>query len=391
MESHPVPKNVLTVEFKLFGSLTARQFLKIVAACLTGLLVFALPFIPKIISVPIAAGIILLGVMSAIMPGFAAKFGGLWKAIFVSSRYVWRKSDNTPEVLNKEAEAKKKAKPQKKMQSAAPDLTDISIDKLLEARASSANDDVFGDTTSAAADADEEAPGYFNRVYEQEFGKQSLQQSLQKRQQAPVTSPVVETKGLAQPAGVESVPIGPGAQATINPVNNSAPRSQVVIPPDQAAADNNQFASASDQQQLLNQYSQQIQALQQQLQAADQQQKQELIAQINDIYAQMKQIVSGNQAARPMATAAVNTRLLFGVVVDKKDTPIDGAKVILKTAEGEEVSSGQSGADGRFSIEIDPSLTGAHVVHVEHPNYSFYEFKVDIGQDKLPGYKFRAK
>jgi hypothetical protein len=72
MENLPVPKNVLDVEFKLFGALTVKQFFKVLAGCVGGVLFFLLP-VNILIRIPLMAGSVILGVGAALLPGLRSR------------------------------------------------------------------------------------------------------------------------------------------------------------------------------------------------------------------------------------------------------------------------------------------------------------------------------
>jgi hypothetical protein len=109
MERHPVPQNLMDVEFKLFGALTIRQFGYLAAGCFIGVMVYfsGLPVIVRIIFIGISVGV---GFFLSLV-----KINGqpstVWMSNFVLSMIVpqerlWRKSPIIPDVLKEDPSLK---------------------------------------------------------------------------------------------------------------------------------------------------------------------------------------------------------------------------------------------------------------------------------------------
>jgi len=105
MERHPVPQNLMDVEFKLFGALTIRQFGYLAAGCLIGVMVYfsGLPVILRLIFIVISVG---TGLFMSLV-----KINGqpstVWLQNFLLSMLVpqerlWRKTALVPEVLRED-------------------------------------------------------------------------------------------------------------------------------------------------------------------------------------------------------------------------------------------------------------------------------------------------
>jgi hypothetical protein len=103
MEEHPVPHNVLEIEFKLFGNFSVRQFVKMMAGAAIALAVFVLQ-LPSIVAIPIIVVSIGYGIGSAMIPEFDRKANTIIGAIFVSPRYVWKRTPVSPEYLTRDYE-----------------------------------------------------------------------------------------------------------------------------------------------------------------------------------------------------------------------------------------------------------------------------------------------
>lgn len=106
MKQHAVPEEIMDVEFKLFGSLTAKQFGYIIAGGIMGLVLF---YVFK------GLGSSLLGIVFAILSGllgvslalirineqpFEVWLGNFLAAMFTSQKRVWKKDKKVPESLS---------------------------------------------------------------------------------------------------------------------------------------------------------------------------------------------------------------------------------------------------------------------------------------------------
>ena len=67
MQQHPVPQNIMGVEFKLVGSMTLKQFGFLAAPGVVGFVIFSLP-IPAFIKWPFILLLGLIGVSFAFIP-----------------------------------------------------------------------------------------------------------------------------------------------------------------------------------------------------------------------------------------------------------------------------------------------------------------------------------
>lgn len=392
MEAHPVPKNVLNVEFKLFGALSVRQFGKVLIGSLIALLLYFLP-IPPLISFPLIVVSVLTGFGAALIPAFEVRVSKILGSIFVSPRYVWEKRSNVPDVLKTKPPSSGVAKGGK----AAIDpnstptqqqLDDLSIDEILSART------VFAE--QAGLETAAEDPN-FTRVYDQQFGR-SLEQSLENRQGAnpPKARPQGNIAGQVNNSTNEKVRVSGSKTMAISPLNNNAPRDQISETAIQEVA-----AKQSEQQKPLG--PQEIQDLREQLrklreqlnelnkQEDNQDQRAEVLKQINDIYNQ----IGGKRPhdkKLPTAPGVVETHkgpTLFGVVVDKQDRPVPGAKVELIDPQQQPLGvEGLSAVDGRVGLQLPAGLS-EFAVKITKQGYRFYPFKVKLTPGRTPAFKFR--
>lgn len=394
MEQLPVPKNVLDVEFKLFGSLTVKQFLKVLVGSLIALGLFLLPGLHPIIKIPGMAIALIIGVGSALLPAFEVKLIALMRAVFVSPRYVWRKETAVPEVLKKKSRSEEQSE-QSRANSLDPD--DVTIDQVLSVRSAvmgsvAAPAATPAQTTAAATHAQQEDS--LSRIYQEVYGLQSLDDSLASRNQSPNQVVQVNNNLAGTAAAGVKVPVGKNMQVNLQPVNNSAPRPATSsLQPSQIASDN------ANAQNLLNSYQEELAMLKSQLQqinknGGEEKQREQIQTRINEIYVAVQSSQQTNRApSLPKVSSHVEqpTKLIYGIVVDRKDQPVQGVKIEVDTVNGETLIHGiESRVDGSFAIDA-PLSEGEYVIRLKHPKLKFYDFKIVVDKAVLPGYKFRAK
>jgi hypothetical protein len=110
MKQHAVPENIMDVEFKLFGSLTAKQFGYIIAGGGVGLFFFYLfkSLGSSFLGIIFAFLSVVLGLSLALIrineQPFEIWLGNFLAAMFSSQKRVWRKSRNVPDSLKKKDE-----------------------------------------------------------------------------------------------------------------------------------------------------------------------------------------------------------------------------------------------------------------------------------------------
>lgn len=401
MEQHPIPKNVLTVEFKLFGALSVRQFLKVLVGSLIALFLFTQSWIHPIIRFPAIIISIAVGAASALLPGFDTKFTTLLRAIFISPRYVWHKSAHVPEVLMPEEKPKSSSTPIKvETKTNVPDIDDVGIEQVLEMRSQllpgertiERPSNLKDTMTKKATDQDEDG---LAQIYHEVFGTVSLDRSLQMRQQQ-LAQVDAQPKALAGPAtSGTQVPMGANLKTTLKPLQNSTPR-----PPSEVLHRSRMNSQQPNVANLVQSYQEELEQLQSQLQllnksGGDEQKRKQITDRISEIYTALRPYLNQTSGqtvtAQPGVPMSSSGKLVYGVVVDKKDKPVDGANVTILTSQGQElIHNVHTKPDGSFAIDA-PLSPGQYVVHLEHPNLKFFDFKINIGSQQLPGYKFRAK
>jgi hypothetical protein len=101
-KQHPIPQQVLGVEFKIVGDLTLKQFGYLGAFGVLAYAAYAAP-LPGILSVALALALFGLGVALALVPIQEQPLDqwivNLFRAIYAPTRWVWRKTAEPPEFL----------------------------------------------------------------------------------------------------------------------------------------------------------------------------------------------------------------------------------------------------------------------------------------------------
>ncbi len=103
MEQHPVPQNIAAFKFKLFGSLTARQFFTLIIPLSLAALVF-FSGLPVIIRMPLSLILGIIAFVIALVPINGQPFEK-WAVAFIHAvlsptQRVWIKDKKIPEFLN---------------------------------------------------------------------------------------------------------------------------------------------------------------------------------------------------------------------------------------------------------------------------------------------------
>lgn len=358
MEQHPVPQNVIDVEFKLFGSFTLRQFSKILFGCLGALGLYLTP-IPDLIKLPLMAASVILGFGMAIVPNLGIWLMGYLKAIFISPRYVWVRETRTPELLK----ANVKEKPEdnqtvaKSSANKKVDISEIDLGQLFPTQAKLNESQAEGDTNNIP-DPDK---SNFLRVYQEVFDDKSQHQEVSK-----YFNEFDKAKSQNQP-------------------NNSA--------------------QTQAQQESTESLAQKIQRLKMQLSLLpkDSQYKlneEKILNEINELYSQMKvnnsqplaDIKSNNVTPIKNATETgpVPGKIIAGIVVDKADKAIPGVVITFKNLTTNQAYSVQTLPSGKFSTENQIPY-GEYEITLSNQTYKFHTYKISVGDQQLPLYKFRSR
>lgn len=383
MEPHPVPQDILNIEFKLFGAFSLSQFVKMVAGCLIGLFFFLLPIPSIIIKLPLVVGPIVIGVGIALVPRFAAKFENFVKALFISPRYIWVKESQSPDFLK----GKKKASSKKKGATAANknkrkyDLEEISLDRMLAAREKSP--ELQTNSKPVPKDQFDMVPREQNldRVYDSLF--EGVKQ----------TNPTEQK--TAQP-----MPASPLRQVQAGTTKDPAQQTQKT------------GKTPKEIQEQINILKRQLTQIVKDHQYKDK--EAEILSQINDLYHDLKMMgiesvseTASRMQERPKTKSEprpqIQTRvtdfkgaptdegqIVYGIVVDKKNKPIQNADVFFDLQDSENDVMVKTDSQGRFNSDrkISP---GEYDISISHPGHRFHTYTIKVTDQKLPAYKLRSR
>ncbi len=366
MTQHPVPQNVIEVEFKLFGSFTLKQFSKILIGGLIGVVLFLLP-LPGVIKYPLSFISIILGIGMAVTPALGTWLTGFIKALFLSPRYVWIREATPPDILRaKEITTTTSAKEMKV--GAAKKTNKLDIDKLdlrqiygnsptqtrVAAPAIQSGQSVAGDLDLKPNKTSEDN---FVRVYEDVFGE------------------------------------GIFNRAKDSALDNLYKQEFVDKPKEELNAENK-----------LQSYKKEIEDLKYQLSMLEKDgsyklKEEQILSKINDIYREIK-VLDGSQLNvntpqpviknQSLQTTTVQGKIINGIIVDKKDVPIPNAVVSFVNKQKNIIYRTKSTTDGKFTTG-NPIPVGTYAVVIEEQKHSFHTYLVEVENQNLPAFKFREK
>ncbi|MFW5702554.1 MAG: PrgI family mobile element protein [Candidatus Dojkabacteria bacterium] len=367
---HTVPHNIMDVEFKLFGSLTIRQFSWLAGTFVTSLMLY-FSGIPAIVSYFLIAIAMMLGLGLAFLrvneQPFSVWFGNYLKSLFGSQRKVYRKQGHTPKVLAEDY----KSNTQKQANKQGIIKKDLASFQQVGA----------GSIRPASTDENEEVPdlldskraqaldSYFSRLVSDNLGQYGLaakeeepaQQKAAKQESAPV-DPAQSVQVQQAPAEQERTQQEPAQQA---------PAQQQ--PAQQEPTQQEQPAQAVDQSGKAAQ-----------AQATPQQQPTQKPSQQH----------SGEEESAPVPKLQIHKKLrpnqIAGFVVDAQDQPQKKAQIFIKSDSGELLRSTYSDVNGKF-IFPSPLESGNYKIEVTAENLIFPEFFLQLSGELVPMYKYPAK
>jgi hypothetical protein len=364
MTQHPVPQNVIEVEFKLFGSFTLKQFSKMLIGAIVGTVIFLLP-LPGIIKYPIAAASVLTGLGMAITPALGTWLTGFVKAMFVSPRYVWIREVSPPDILKAKEISTTTTSKEFKV-NAAKKTNKIDIEKL-DLR------QIYGNDRSNLAQSviqtqsvtnnsidlkpDKTSEDNFVRVYEDVFGE------------------------------------GIFSKAKDSALDNLYKQEFVEKPKEDISQENR-----------VQNYKREIENLKYSLSMLEKNseykhKEEEILSRINDIYREIKVLEDPHLNIGHVAPVIKNQslqqsiaqgKIINGIVVDKQDRPIASAMVSFVNKEKNVIYRTKSSTDGKFTTGT-PIPNGKYAVVIDDSTHKFHTYLVEVDNQNLPAFKFREK
>jgi hypothetical protein len=368
MERHSVPQNIMDIEFKLFGSLTVRQFTTVAATFVIALLIYLLQ-LPEIVAIPIIFFVVIIGLAISFLTvngqPFSVWFNNFIASMFSSQRKVYRKTANvTPQARPKQPVQAKVAAPRTRarLQTKAEDPlknakfdseqqfnANVRVDDILEGGAGL--DKYFADKAAAnlgnynLKPAPQPAPAANIQVPKAPGNVQARQ-----AEELPSPAPVP----AAQPSSklkIKEVPLQTAAQLAPKTVAAAAPSTaEITAPQPQPATPSPQPAAAQPPSTTES-----------------------LIAALP---------TTSNMHLKPNQIA--------GFIETAAGQPLDNAQVVIKDATGKLVRTGASDVKGRFAIATSLA-NGDYRVEISKTGFEFPEYKLQLTGGTLPAYKYIAK
>jgi hypothetical protein len=227
-------------------------------------------------------------------------------------------------------------------------------------------------TSSLIEDAPTAQNQNMARVYEEVYGKEIVDSNRLKPQtQQPMPQQTISQKVAAA-----------GAQKASQP---QATKSKYI------------YSSLAEYQNAINRLQFELSKLQRD--GSDKANEERVMNEINDLYREYR-LMQGERAYKmePQVKAKVNEmeartaggRIVFGIVVDKRDKPLGNSKVILKSVSNNAQMAINTDQNGRFSTN-QALPKGDYEVNIELPGKKFHTYKISIAEQELPGYKFRER
>lgn len=369
MEPHPVPQNILDVEFKLFGAFTLKQFGKILAGCLIGIGIFLIN-INILIKIPLVLISVFTGILLAIIPNFGVWLNGFIKALFVSPRYVWQKKTQTPEILStqpKVVDVEKDRNISSSLNKKKLDINELPLDKLFGTQAKEKQ--VIKEDRFESPDGEN-----LNDIYADVFG---VTTTVAKRAPDQVAAPIQQKIEQEKPKM---------AMATQQP----QPHQEVKM------VGSPKFTTVEDYQAEINRLKYELSIL-----TKDQNYKEkeeEIMSKINDLYTEIKLISGGkftNTTKPGTPTVAVmqsglEGQVIFGIVVNSSDIPLANVSIKFVNETLKKIFNTNSGRDGKFST-VKPLPPGSYSVFLQFPGKQFHAYNIEVTNKPLPAYKLREK
>lgn len=360
MEPHPVPQNIIDVEFKLFGSFTLKQFSKILIGGLIGVGIFFLN-INLLIKIPLILVAILVGFGLAIVPNLGRLLFGFVKAIFVSPRYVWSKQPSIPEILS--SNEVKSTINDKELQAAISkkriDIDDIPLDM----------DDYDEVEEGVSKNVDK---SMFLKIYQEMYGNTLNKENSQFRIANPTDTEEKESSSLSTRF------LGKALQSI--DINILKPKKQTT-------------KSAQE-------YLDELEGLRKEFEEIrnssfrNPKLEEELVTKMNQLYSEYREKHGQVNFQATSNTVTIEKpkagNVINGIVVALNDSPISNAEIFLVNNFLKKTYRTISDDNGRFTTHI-PIPIGDYDIRLKKEGIRFHTYKIKISENKPPAYKFREK
>lgn len=313
METHPVPQNISSYEFRLVGDMTLKQFLQLAGGTVLAIVAYNMP-VPGLIKYPLTFLFALVGVLLAFVPinnrPFSQWLWAFFKAVYSPTEYVWTPTTPTVSAAIQSTSAPSAAVAQPTIPVAPP--------KTPAATPSKAGFSLFSAFSSPAKKAPEPTPTI------------TTISSISVPAPAPMPVPVPE----------------PVAPPQVPPVAATAPQTVFSAPPPISSKIPESIASSAPLQSLAT----------------------------PPIAAKTAPVPAANAPVVPSpqtVSAPALPNVLAGIVVASGDKYIEGVTVeIIDSATGIPARALRTNRLGQFQIAI-PLANGSYVVNAEKEGFMF--------------------
>lgn len=380
MKKHAVPHNILDVEFKLFGSLTARQFGFVAVAFITALFIY-FTGLPDIIRYPLIFVAVVSGLSLALLKVNGMPFSKwLWNfiiSLLTSQRKVYRQSKKTPDALQGIGSPLKKDSSGSKENLSKTTKDSMYLRQLSSIFDTSARPQFDRNRSSNGPDEstlenvedilnDERAKSldkYFENLANENLSKYNLQKEpIGKESEANVQK--IQTTNQ-RPVSTKSAEESTSQDFSVRSPGN--------VQPNKA----NQVSSLGKEEKRVASIREQIKA-------------------------QAKANTDNNQSpntttkpdltlrAKPDPNMTAKPNQIAGFVADQNNKVISGAQIFVRTQDGKMERSTKSNIKGKFLIS-SPLENGEYVLEIQKEGYNFPEYKLELKGERLPIYRYLAK
>lgn len=365
MEPHPVPQNIIDVEFKLFGAFSLRQFGQMLIGCMGGVIIYLIPFVPFIVKLPLIFIAVAIGLLTAFIPSFGTWIAGFTKALIIAPRYVWVKEPAINDLFSNSDTIKKVGTVKVNKVNEQRDRIDLLVDSGETDDSPEQNllDDFLTPTGEPQVKSD-----YFNNLYENVFDPKTATNSSKTTVEQVLTSNVA-------------------------PLQNTIPKVVQAQP-------KNYVKKVLTVQEILNE----IEILKNKLPIAiksnNKELESEIINLINELYQEYKVIknsklgeqVDTQSQIRPNMVSAkeLGGKIIFGIVVTKLDKPVSKAEVTFINILNNESFTEETSTDGKFATHNKIPF-GDYAIQIMHTELKFHSYKIQVTDTRLPAFKFREK
>lgn len=410
MEKHAVPQNIMDVEFKLFGSMTIRQFGYTAVSFIVALLLYFSP-LPKLAALPIIVIIVIVGLALAFLrvndQPFSLWLGNFVKNLFGSQRRVYHKTQKRSAVLAKV--------PTKATTSKATVDDDPLVRRKLQTREYLAQRELVSDVAiGPSASSELEDPldpvrassldSYFSKAVGANLEKYNLKpagESLATTERVSVnTSTIAASQGQISTQTNSTVrPLTKASQLLKTEPSLRAPGNAQPVLTAQVVRENTTVQPTPDQSMPAQQL--QRQPVSEELVQA--QPAQPLAEQPAPAAAPVQTAVQMAKAV-PEATATpaqqegpsslrilrqLKPNQIAGFICDMQNAPIDKAQVMVKNERGEPLRAVYSDPNGKFIV---PTVleNGNYSIEIKAGKYKFPEYQVELKGELLPLYRYLA-